>query len=282
MMKRIDSKIKRESDKFRKNANRVRSNIISRIDPTLYFMEDRLVSWRNRFVGTRCFIMGNGPSLNRMDLSLFKNEYIWGSNRCYLLYPRINWRPSFYTAVDTRVVPDNKREINDIIRKEKQTRYFLPAKFRKTGLVKSRENVFWFNEIPQNQKNLPYSHFSVTAEKFIYTVNTVTMTALQLAVHMGFNPIYLIGCDTSYTINKSVNYEGGNKDLLISSKDDVNHFDKSYFGQGKRWHAPKVEHMITNYQQGKKICDAIGVRVFNATVGGNLEVFPRVDYIDLF
>ena len=58
--------------------------------------------------------MGNGPSLNKMDLSLFKSEYVWASNRAYLLFDRIKWRPSYYVAVDKRVIPDNYEEINSI------------------------------------------------------------------------------------------------------------------------------------------------------------------------
>ncbi|MBI9044556.1 MAG: DUF115 domain-containing protein [Anaerolineaceae bacterium] len=239
-------------------------------------------NWKNKFSEDRCIIMGNGPSLNKMDLSLFQDEYVWGSNRCYLLYPRINWRPKFYVAVDTRVTPDIKDDLNKLINTDLDTSFFFPSKFRESKILHSNKNVYWYKEVPQSREDLPYSYFSMNPAKFLYSVNTVTAAALQLAVYMGFNPIYLIGCDTSYAVKKSVKFENGNKDLLISSDDDNNHFDPSYFGEGKKWHAPKVENMIHNYEQVKAVCDEIGVEVFNATVGGNLEVFPRVNYLDLF
>jgi hypothetical protein len=40
--------------------------------------------------------------------------------------------------------------------------------------------------------------------------------------------------------------------------------------------------MIMHYEKAKEVCDALGIKVFNATVGGKLEVFPRVNYKDLF
>jgi len=56
----------------------------------------------------------------------------------------------------------------------------------------------------------------------------------------------------------------------------------NYFGKNVKWHDPGVERMIENYQSAKIVCDRLGIEVINATVGGNLEVFPRVNYLDLF
>jgi hypothetical protein len=40
--------------------------------------------------------------------------------------------------------------------------------------------------------------------------------------------------------------------------------------------------MLFGYEMVRRVCDALGVQVYNATVGGKLEVFPRVDYDRLF
>ncbi|WKZ52789.1 MAG: hypothetical protein QY329_08615 [Anaerolineales bacterium] len=77
-------------------------------------------------------------------------------------------------------------------------------------------------------------------------------------------------------------YENEDANKLISTEHDLNHFDPRYFGAGKKWHEPHVERMIFHYEQAKKVCDEINVQVFNATIGGNLEVFPRVNYQELF
>jgi hypothetical protein len=125
--------------------------------------------------------------------------------------------------------------------------------------------------------------FSLRVPSFVAAVKTVTITAIQLAVHMGFNPIYLIGCDTRYTIPASVLEDSGNRQALLSTlDDDPNHFDPRYFGYGRRWHQPNPELMVQHYQLVEAVLSARGVAVFNATVGGDLEVFPRVDYASLF
>jgi hypothetical protein len=251
-------------------------------DKNVRLMGERLSLLRDVYKGQRCFIMGNGPSLNKMDLNLFRDEVIWGSNRCYLLFDRINWRPKFYVAVDTRVVPDNAEEINSLKNLLPEALFFFPVNFRLKGTLRSASNVYWFNEIPLSKDDLPYSMFSSNPSAFVYSANTVSVTMLQLAVYLGFNPIYLIGCDTSYSIPKSVKFEKGDPNLIISTEDDPNHFDTSYFGDGKKWHDPHVENMIFNYEQVKKYCDTKNLEIINATIGGNLEVFPRINYFELF
>ena len=227
--------------------------------------------------------MGNGPSLNQMDLGLLAGESVWGANRCYLLFERIDWRPAFYVSVDKRVVPDIAQEIAALFRELTQTLFFFPVEFRERGLLPSAPNVYWYREVDIDETDLPDGTFSRDAAQFVTTVRTVTVAAMQLAAFLGFNPIYLIGCDTSYSIPSTARSEGDSGEKLVSTEDDdPNHFDPSYFGKGRKWHNPHVERMIFHYEQARKVCDAMGVEVYNATVGGKLEVFPRVDYRTLF
>ncbi len=238
---------------------------------------------RGEFSGQRCFIMGNGPSLNQMDLSLLTGEHVWASNRAYLLFERIAWRPDFYIAVDRRVVPDNAADLDHQAETLPDTRFFYPSHYRLAEVLQPRPNVFWFHEIWQNPRRLPEGMFSRNPSRRVRSVNTVTIAALQLAVYFGFNPIYLIGCDTSYSIPASVRYEDEEGKLILSQQDDdPNHFLPNYFGVGKKWHDPNVEAMIFHYQQADQVCRQLGVKLYNATVGGNLEVFERVDYNTLF
>jgi hypothetical protein len=246
-------------------------------------ISSRLKELEGRYSGERCFIMGNGPSLNEMDLGLLKDDQVWGFNRCYLLFDRIEWRPSFYVSVDTRVVPDNADEISGLFKSLTDTKFFFPKKFRVKGYLGSSPNVYWYHEKKQNKRNLPYSYFSLDPSKYVRSVRTVTIAGIQLAVYLGFNPIYLIGCDTDYEIPDDVMYEDEAEEEIVSLADnDINHFDPEYFGKEKKYHQPFPERMIFHYHQVKQVCDQQQVEIYNATVGGKLEVFPRVDYKDLF
>src|SRR6476659_3558999 len=76
----------------------------------------RLRAFRNIHAGRRCFILGNGPSLNRTDLSLLKDEFTFCSNRFYLMLDRPElrgFRPTYYVCSNDLVVeqcaPDIER-----------------------------------------------------------------------------------------------------------------------------------------------------------------------------
>ncbi len=257
--------------------------LVSLHDPYVRNYQQRLSELKNSYYGNRCFIMGNGPSLNITPLEKLQDEYVWGLNRCNLLFERINWRPKFYTAVDTRVVPDNSHEINTMINELHNTLFFFPINFRSYGILISNNNTFWYKEISLNEKDLPDGYFSVNVSKYVRAVRTVTIAAIQLAVHLGFNPIYLIGCDTNYRVPESAIYEDKEKyKIIASNNDDINHFSTDYFGVGKKYHQPHPERMIFAYQQTKEVCNRNNVSIINATKGGNLEVFPRINFEELF
>lgn len=252
-------------------------------DPNVRRFRARLASLEGKYSGKRCFIMGNGPSLNITPLQKLAGDYVWGVNRCYLLFDRIEWRPSFYVAVDTRVVPDNAPEITAQFSALPHTLFFFPLHFRLRRALLSAPNAFWYDQVRLNDTALPHGHFSTNVTSHVRSVRTVTLAAMQLAVHLGFNPIYLIGCDTDYQVPASVEHERGNQDLLVATgDDDIDHFSPDYFGTGKRFHQPYPERMVFGYQQAKEVCDGLGVDVFNATVGGKLEVFPRAEFASLF
>jgi hypothetical protein len=252
-------------------------------DPNLRNLRARLSSLRGAYHGQRCFVMGNGPSLNQTALNKLANDYVWGANRCYLLFDQIEWRPAFFIAVDTRVVPDNAQEFTDLAAELKSTKFFFPCHYRWERTLNSAPNIYWYNEIPLDDENLPDGYFSTHIESYAYSVRTVTIAALQIAAYLGFNPIYLIGCDTTYNLPKAVRFEDSDQELIVSTADtDINHFRPDYFGTGKKYHQPHPERMIFAYQQSKQVCDRLGVKVYNATIGGMLEVFPRVDFNTLF
>jgi glycosyltransferase involved in cell wall biosynthesis len=260
---------------------------------------DDLHKFRAIHSGERCWIMGNGPSLRQMDLDCFADEIVLGSNSVYLMFDQISWRPRYHCCVDTRVLPDTHLEILDMLRQHAEIIGFYPSElpiYDNTGrtidtrlLLESRPNLFYFKSRNMNQENLPDSAFSLDLNSYLCTPNTVTIALMQIAVYMGFTDLYLIGCDTSYTIPQSVKQagpaatDGGKEQLLLTSTadDDCNHFSPKYFGKGRKWHHPKTEAMIRHYGFSKQVLDEAGVSVFNATVGGNLEVFDRVDYLQV-
>lgn len=237
----------------------------------------RLRALRERFKGhQRCFLIGNGPSLNETDLDVLKNEITFAVNGFFLKSRDLDWSPTFYLVEDHLVAEDRAPWINAL----KGPIKLFPAYL---GYVFSAaEDTIFYNHRPR--KSYPHGFdFSLEADKITYTGCTVTFSMMQLAAYMGFREIYLIGVDASYAIpvdaQQGSNYSVG---ILDMKSEDPNHFDPNYFGKGFRWHDPQVDKMIEAYSEARRSLKHTGQSIYNATVGGQLEIFERRSYQTLF
>jgi len=238
---------------------------------------EELEFFYNRFKGKRCFIIGNGPSLNKIDLSLLRNEYTFAVNSFYYKTRETGFRPTFFVVEDSSVIKENKEEI---------VSYEAPFKFFPSiykSLHPKKPGVYFFKInrgfYEKASPNFVIPRFSTDITKQAFCGQSVTYINLQLAYFMGFTEVFLIGMDFEYQIPSSHKRTG---DVLLSDTDDPNHFHKDYFGKGKTWKDPKLDRVLMNYKMADLVYRCAGRRIYNATVGGKLEEFERVDFYGLF
>ena len=238
---------------------------------------NKLLALKDRFRGERCFIIGNGPSLNKCDLKKLENEYSFGVNGIFYKTDEMGFKPTFYVVEDTHVVDDNLDRINEFDCEYK----FFPALFRKK--IKAGKNTYFLPEdigfYRGDHPSYCIPRFSYDVDRIIYTGQSVTYLNMQLAYFLGFTEVYLIGMDFSYSVPKATKIQGS---TFISNEDDPNHFHPEYFGRGKKWHDPKVDRVAWNYMKAKEEFEKDNRKIYNATVGGALEIFERKDYASLF
>lgn len=238
---------------------------------------EQLQLLKDKFKGKRCFIVGNGPSLNKCDLSLLKDEYSFAVNGIFYKTKEMGYRPNFYMVEDNHVVYDNIKEIN----KYKCDYKFFPANY-KNIIIPDENTIFIPADLGFYREYHPYfckPRFSKDVSSEIFTGQSVTIMQLQMAYHLGFAEVYLIGMDFSYALPESTKVEGVN---YTSQEDDPNHFHPDYFGKGKKWHDPKLDRVLMNYKKCKEEFEADDRKIYNATVGGKLEIFERRNYFSLF
>lgn len=236
----------------------------------------RLRQLRRRYKGKpRCFIIGNGPSLNHTDLGKLRDEVTFGVNGLFLKFGEMGYAPTFYVVEDHLVAEDRAAAINAL---EGPLKLFP---FNLAYCLNEGPDTLFFNHRPR--PNPPDFEFSTDASRVTYTGCTVTFTCMQLAFYLGFAEIYLVGVDASYEIPKTVERtDHYGVSVLDMQGDDPNHFHPDYFGKGYRWHDPQVDKMVAAYQEARRVTEAHGVQIRNATIGGKLEVFERVAYDSLF
>lgn len=217
----------------------------------------RLLKYKNIYNGGRCFVIGNGPSLTYDDLRKLQGETTFACNSLIRLFDEIPFKPTYYFAQDNRIILDNKEYIEKLdttrfVKSHYASRYHIPG-------VTYYKMLFPKNPIG----------FSRDIASVVYSGQTVTYSMIQFAAYMGFKEIYLIGVDCNYS-----------KDNSTISADS--YFDKRLFNSGRQYAAPEVDTNLLAFARAKEVCDKESIHIYNATRGGKLEIFPRVDLDSLF
>ena len=232
-----------------------------------------LSSIKNKFKGQRGFVIGNGPSLRFEDLERIKNEVSIASNKIYLAFDEVSWRPDFLTVADPLVW----QKVRDVIWTHHDL-VMLPSYLVDSCPFSGDAIVFRDLGNASDLWRVDNSvHFSSDLSKGAFGGYTVTYENLQLAVHLGLNPIYIIGCDHYYKGESETS-----PNLQVSTLDASNHFISGYRSPGEIVNAAPIEQMNESYRQARIFCDSQGIQIFNATRGGHLEEFERANFDDLF
>ncbi|MBB4266433.1 FkbM family methyltransferase [Roseospira visakhapatnamensis] len=232
----------------------------------------RLAALRDRHKGRRIFILGNGPSLGRVDLDTLAGEITVGVNGLFLAFPETRFRPTYHVVEDHLVAEDRAAEINAL--PPGITRLF-PINL--AYVLDEGPGVVWFDHRPRPGYPDRFD-VSLDALAVTYAGCTVAFTCLQLAVFLGAREIVLLGIDLDYRLPADVTRQkphGGGVGVLDMASDDPNHFHPDYFGKGKRWHDPQVDNMGRAFASARDVLGAMGVRLINATPGGRLDLVPR-------
>ena len=212
----------------------------------------------------RCFIVGNGPSLNKHNLDKIKDDISIACNRIYL---KKDFSPTYYTIEDRLDVEQFHNDIN----KYKNPKFkFIPKQYKQSIYG---DNIIYIRFGKAKDK---YKFIEKDKDYFVWG-GTVTYLMIQLAYYMGCNPIYLIGMDHDW--GGRLDYGEGK--VIRSETDDRHHFSKEYYNNNKLWALPDKPLMEYYYSIAKKKLEAEGYNIFNATIGGKLEIFKRINYNEL-
>lgn len=231
--------------------------------------EKRLLSFKNKHKGERCFLIGNSPSLLLSDLELLKHETCFACNMIYQLYSKVQWRPTYHCIVDIVYTSSMAQEIAD----NNFVTLFTHNTAYKAMTVKP-QNLVSVNLVSQDK-------YQVRGNMLAYYVPakaTVMTFMLELAMFMGFKDIYLLGVDNTNSfadghfsddyVMPKVDEKNLNRARRTLNKPDLTLFE---LGEYRRTRAAAAYETIRNYAIMRHI------NIYNATRGGELEVFKRIE-----
>jgi hypothetical protein len=209
-------------------------------------------------------VLGNGPSLNETDLTKLKHEITFGSNRVYLLFDELGFATTYLLAINTLVIQQCASELSSLSIPKFMT-------WRARQWLREDPSVIYLDTDYTQPET-----FATDLTGRVFEGGTVTYVGLQLAYHMGFHQVVLIGVDHDYST------AGPPNSTVVSRGEDLNHFDPGYFGKGFKWQLPDLEASERSYELAKQAFEQDGRSIVDATLGGKLNIFPKVDYESLF
>lgn len=238
------------NDEFVENKEKV--NLFNYAVESGYYKNLGLEEVKNKYLGEKCFIVATGPSLRREDLKALHDSgmFCFSVNSIFKFAPE--WSPTAYVCSDGFFVDSAIEEIKSLK---------AEFKFIGDGSYKFFEKGIENNVYKTHVFDGGYYKFSSDISQGIAGGRTVTNVCIQIAAYMGFKEIYLLGVDCNYQIGSRCNH---------AYEEEEDHRDH------------RTEEMIKFYGEAKKYADLHGIKIYNATRGGMLEVFERVDFDSLF
>ena len=225
----------------------------------------------NTHMGESCFVIGNGPSLSVEDLETLQTNGIdsFAVNRIFKIFPKTSWRPTYYVSTDHVMIRDLLDEVNALPVKDKfiplQNKYYL-------GIIVKGAHYFFRNDLRENDQP---DGFALDCTKQVNMRGTVTIACIQLAIHMGYRNIYLLGIDHNF--DKVITEDGE----IVIDPSVKNYFIEGYDDDV----AAEVRHDIGNttkaYMDVRRFCNKYDISVINTSRQTKLGVFNRSNFEDV-
>lgn len=229
----------------------------------------KLKSLKDNHKGESCFIIGTGPSLRIDDLEKIGKLGIptFAPNRIYEICDKTDWRPTYYICQDHNII----RTFGQRIRTLRSQLSFLPVEY----INDFRDDRFRFFVLREREYYPSNAKFSRDISRYIDQGYTVTYGAIQLAVYMGYTTIYLLGIDHNYRISRD------SKGRPVRKTDILSDYPDGMTQYVNPANLPRIEESTIAYETAETFAAKCGVEIYNATRGGLLDAFKRVDIDDI-
>jgi len=238
----------------------------------------RLTAFRNIHEGQSCWIIGNGPSLHNTNLLALKDQYTFVVNGITLHGSFKELNPTYYVATNPRLMHSDFLEYDVFPElKENETTCFLNIEAKKRiGITYDKVYYLFTTENPF----IGNSRYNLDITKMLLgtRVSVVIQAVIPIAIYMGFKNIYLVGCDSNYNKlhpEKAHFYKDHHTPNLQRLTDYARSRYHDYYSNPDKSMKKYSSDAINEWRIVSTHINRLWIKIFNCTVGGKLEAFPR-------
>lgn len=234
----------------------------------------------NRHRGSACFIIGNGPSLAKQNLSALAGMVTFVMSG-FWRHPVVReWLPTYYCFADPLFFDGSDAMANffrELTQHIQDTKYLLPLVGRKAVVRQEligRAQAYYVSfqgalDSCRTQK--------VDLCRATPGVMSVAQFAMLGAIYMGCRPIYLLGLDHDWLAQRGADRHFYKGKTIEGHAEAHGNLDAIPY----REDLESVLKLWKGYEKLRAIAKNHNTEIVNATAGGFLDVFPRVTYEEI-
>lgn len=226
------------------------------------------------------YLIGNGPSLNEVDITLLKNRDTISFNRAFIAYEDWGFEPTIYMAIDPVVIENTKEDIKRLISESKIERFILPKSWQSE-----------FGEDPKvtyvrlKKKLWPRGFYWGKSLNKMSAIANVGATAVPILEILGYERVVILGTDCNYVEQKikgvEIEHNEGDSARRIVYKseadEDPNHFRPDYFGKGTEYSKPQAGNHYNGWKFISREYKGKGIKIELCSPGSRLTgLFPSI------
>ena len=210
------------------------------------------------------FVIGTGPSLNKIDMNKLKNYDCVTFNRAYVAFEDWGFVPKYYLAIDGNDIRSIYKDIGGLIKKHRNTDFFILDDEHHNSIHpetsfqnnEKKDSLFDWNE--NNLYRIRNGGDMFQGKKIDNEIHLPTFypnagwMGVELLYALGYKKIGFVGCDSKYKddneSNKDITAEGG--EYISHADTDINHFRPDYFGKGIHFGRPNADQIVQVWKKG--------------------------------
>lgn len=240
--------------------------------------------FKNIHTGKRLFVLCCGPSIQKMNLTVLKDEITMAVHSFYLHKDIYDIQPKYYCNAQWGYNEKMTKElelqyIKELKRHVGKSQYFFSVMekdlIEKSSIFQSEELNYYFYGI----NSFLYEDIDIC--QGIMPPQSVSILCLQLALYMGFKEIYLLGTEHDTLNSNYYKHFYSVSDSIISKESEETDEDGN-LNDTFEHQLFCIYNLWEQYKVIKKIAEKNNIKIYNATLGGRLDLFERVDFKKMF
>jgi hypothetical protein len=234
----------------------------------------------------RCFVIGNGPSLQRQNLGELRGEIVFVCN-FFNLHPQFQEvSPRYYCIADPNgffpgtynehLEIDRSSWYADICAKLPEVEFLVPVEAISPieGNKWFAGHSTWYVASRGASTHLGFAE-SDLSRPIAFGMGTIAAIAIPAAIYMGFSKIYLLGCDCNWWTEHLAREDFDAEYKHFYDKNPFLPREANLGDQGLEEEIQSLSNHFKSLRLLKEHAVSVGVEIINATEGGILDVFPR-------